>query len=122
MLGIGGGDWTARLAWEPQPLDDPTCGLRHGLGLHAAACLAVSELLKVALVPLGMRALMLPRSGGDSSIDPLVWNLIDYRRAAAPVITGAQERLARPRVLLAGCGIGRLIGSRGACLLPWPYR
>ena len=68
VLGVGGGDWTARLGWEPQPLDDPPDGLRHGLGLQAAACLAVSELLKVALVPLGMRALMLPGSGGD-----LIW-------------------------------------------------
>jgi hypothetical protein len=104
VLGVGGGDWTARLAWEPQPLDDPSCGLRHGLGLHAGACLAVSELLKVAMVPLGMRALMLPGSGGYSSGDPLVWNLIDYRRAPAPVITGAEGRLLCLRVLLAGAG------------------
>ena len=105
VLGIGGGDWTVRLAWEPQPLDDPSCSLRHGLGLHAGACLAVSELLKVALVPLGMRALMLPGSDSDSPSDPLVWNLLDYRRVPAPEITGAQERLIlSPRLLLAGVG------------------
>src|SRR6266566_9530299 len=62
MLGVGGGDWTARIGREPQPLDDPPAGLRHGLGLHAAACLAVNELLKAALMPLGMPALMLPGS------------------------------------------------------------
>ena len=104
MLGVGGGDWNARLAWELQPLDDPPSGLRHGLGLHAGACLAVSELLKVALVPLGMRALMLPGSGGGSAGDPLVWNLIDYRRAPASVIAGAGGRILRLRVLLAGAG------------------
>lgn len=104
VLGVGGGDWTARLAWEPQPLDDPSRALRHGLGLHAAACLAVSELLKRTLVPLGMRALMLPGSGGASSGDPLVWNLIDYRRAPAPLVSGAEGRLLQQRVLLAGAG------------------
>ena len=119
VLGVGGGDWTARLAWEPQPLDDPPCALRHGLGLHAGACLAVSELLKVTLAPLGMSALILPGSGGDSSEDQLVWNLIDYRRAPAPVITGPQESLVRPRVLLAGTGsvgtsvAGALVFCRG---------
>lgn len=101
VLGIGGGDWTARLAWEPQPLDGSSSSLRHGLGLHAAACLAVSELLKVALVPLGMRALMLP--GSDAG--PLVWNLIDYRRTPAQEITSTQDRhILSPRVLLAGGG------------------
>jgi len=104
VLGVGGGDWTVRLAREPQPLDDPSCGLQHGLGLHAAACLAVSELLKAALVPLGMRALMLPSSGGASSGDPLVWNLIDYRRAPAPLADGTEGRLPGLRVLLAGAG------------------
>jgi len=104
VLGVGGGDWTVRLGREPQPLDVPLGGLRHGLGLHAAACLAVNELLKVALVPLGMRALMLPGSEGASCGDPLVWNLIDYRRVPAPLADGAAGRVLRLRVLLAGAG------------------
>lgn len=104
VLGVGGGDWTVRLARKPQPLDDPPGGLQHGLGLHAAACLAVSELLKAALVPLGMRALMLPGSDGASCGDPLVWNLIDYRRAPAPLAAGTEERFLWLRILLAGAG------------------
>ena len=104
MLGVGGGDWTARLGREPQPLDNPPDGLRHGLGLHAAACLAVNELLKAALVPLGMRALMLPGSDGAWCGDPLVWNLIDYRRAHAPLTGAVAGRVQRLRVLLAGGG------------------
>jgi hypothetical protein len=104
VLGVGGGDWTARLAWQPQPLDDPSRLIRHGLGLHASACLAVSELLKTALVPLGMRALMLPGFGGTSFADPLVWNLIDYRRTPAPMVNVAENRLLRLHVLLAGAG------------------
>jgi hypothetical protein len=104
MLGIGGGDWTARLAGEFQPLDDPPGVLRHGLGLHAAACLAANELLKAALVPLGMRALILPASDGTSRGDPLVWNLIDYRRVPAPLADTGAGRVQRLRLLLAGAG------------------
>jgi hypothetical protein len=104
VLGVGGGDWTVRLAREPQPLDDTPGRLQHGLGLHAAACLAVNELLKAALVPLGMRALMLPGLDGASCGDPLVWNLIDYGRARAPLAAKTEERFLWLRILLAGAG------------------
>jgi hypothetical protein len=104
LLGVGGGDWTARLGREPQPLDAAPGGLRHGLGLHAAACLAVNELLKVTLVPLGMRALMLPGSDGARHGDVLVWNLVDYRRGPAPLDETAAGSVLRLRVLLAGAG------------------
>lgn len=104
VLAIGGGDWTARLAREPQPLDDVPGGFRHGLGLHAAACLAVNELVKMALAPLGMRALMLPGADGAPGGEPVVWNLIDYRRAPAPLTDGTSEPAGRLRALLAGAG------------------
>jgi hypothetical protein len=104
MLGVGGGDWTARLAREPQPLDDRPGGLQHGLGIHAAACLAVNELLKAALVPLGMRALMLPGDAGAPRDDHLVWNLIDYRRAPAQAANGPAGPVRQLRVLLTGAG------------------
>ena len=107
VLGVGGGDWTVRLAREPQPLDDPPGGLQHGLGLHAAACLAVNELLKAALVPLGMRALMLPGSDGASCGAPLVWNLIDYR--GLPVRWPAERRDAS-----FGCASCWLVPGRSA--------
>ena len=117
VLGVGGGDWTVRLAWELQPLDDPPGGLRQGLGLHAAACLAVNDLLKVALVPLGMRALMLPGSDGASCGDSMVWNLIDYRRAPAPLAVGVAGHVQRLRVLLRrtegwSCAVNRPAGRR----------
>jgi hypothetical protein len=104
MLGIGGGDWTARLARGPQPLDDLHGGLRHGLGLHAAACLAVNELLKAALAPLGMRVLMLPGADRAQGDDHLVWNLIDYRRTPAPLASGPAGAYEWLRVLLAEAG------------------
>ncbi len=117
VLGAGGGDWTVRLGREPQPLDDPPGGLRHGLGLHAAACLAVNELLKVALVPQGMRALMLPGSNGAWCGDPLVWNLIDYRRVPAPLAdAGCAQRL---RVLLAGAGSTPACTARASRSREW---
>ncbi len=104
VLGIGGGDWTVRLAWSPQPLDDGAEGVRHGLGLHAAACLAVGELLKDALKPLGMAALALPQGDLTAADASLVWNLIDYRRVpslAAHTGTGDRTRL---HIVLAGAG------------------
>jgi hypothetical protein len=104
VLGVGGGDWNVRLAREPQPLDDQPGGLQHGLGLHAGASLAVNELFKAALAPLGMPALMLPGAGSASSGDPLAWNLIDYRRACAPLACGTEGGSFRLRVLLAGAG------------------
>lgn len=100
VLGVGGGSWTARVGWGCQPLDaEWDDGLPHCLGLHAAVCLAVGELIKCALMPLGMRGLAL---GG-----PLVWNLLDHRLEPA-----GSDRPARPdeagsdplRVLLAGAG------------------
>ena len=42
VIGIGGGDYTIRLGREPQPLGQRAS---HALGVHAAACLAVSQLL-----------------------------------------------------------------------------
>lgn len=104
MIGIGGDDWTARLAREPQQLDGRHGGLRHGLGLHAAACLAVNELLKAALAPLGMRVLMLPEAGRSPGDDHLVWNLIDYRRTPASLASGPIGAGKRLYVLLAGAG------------------
>ncbi|HUY48407.1 MAG TPA: hypothetical protein VMV92_22210 [Streptosporangiaceae bacterium] len=104
VLGVGGGDWTARLAWEPQPVDHPSIGLRHGLGIHAAACQATSELLKTVLAPLGMRALPLPGADGTSCGESLVWNLIDYRRTPAPLAEGTTGAVGRLRVVLAGAG------------------
>lgn len=103
VLGIGGGDWTARLGWQPQPLDSTAeGGVRHGLGLHAAACLSVGELIKSVLSPLGVHALPLRGPDDSAANQSLVWNLIDYQRApAAPIDIAASRPL---RVALAGAG------------------
>ena len=98
VLGIGGGDWTARLGWSPQPLDNQATALGHGLGLHAAACLAAGELLKMALMPLGMPGLALTADG------VFVWNLIDYRHAAGPAADSLHPAPRPLRVLMAGAG------------------
>ncbi|WP_424187704.1 hypothetical protein ACOBQX_07920 [Actinokineospora sp. G85] len=49
-LGVGGDDYTVRLGPEPQPLG---AGPVHALGVHAAVCLAVSQLLLAVLEPYG---------------------------------------------------------------------
>jgi hypothetical protein len=49
-FGVGGDDYTVRLGRAPQPLGSaPT----HAFGVHAAACLAVSQLLIQTLGPHG---------------------------------------------------------------------
>jgi hypothetical protein len=104
-LGIGGGDWTARVGWHPQPFDlDVQDDRGHGLGLHAAACLAASELLKQVLTPLGMRALPLPGPGDAGGGQPLVWNLMDYRHREAAAVRQSVGAVAQARVVLAGVG------------------
>lgn len=114
VLGVGGGDWTARLGWAPQRLDDEALHMRHGLGLHAAACLAAGELLKIALMPLGMRAVALPGAPPSGPGQPLVWNLVDYRLGPGP---SPAPPAGRPRPLaLALAGAGS-VGTSAAAIL-----
>ncbi|MGH2771349.1 MAG: hypothetical protein ACRDJF_12635, partial [Actinomycetota bacterium] len=82
-LFVGGGDWTARLAPEPQPLAPK----RTGFGIQAAATLAAAEIAKMCLGPLGM---IHHRIDGA-----LVWNLADYRlRPAREIEAPAPRSLA----------------------------
>ena len=71
--GIGGGDYTVRVGRGPQPIEPAA----HALGVHAAACLAVSQLLLEALAPHGFVGVRLDAD--------YVMNLVDYRTAAAVV-------------------------------------
>src|SRR5581483_8943103 len=71
-LWLGGDDWTADVGRRPRP----AAGARLGVGLHAAAALIAAEVTKIVLGPMGMPIVRV----GDS----LVWNLLDYRVAAAP--------------------------------------
>ncbi|WP_328442728.1 hypothetical protein [Amycolatopsis sp. NBC_00438] len=72
-LGVGGGVWTATLARRQQvPLAADTSAPH--FGLQAAACLAVAELVKEVLAPLGLKARVLR--------DYLTWDLSNYGLSA----------------------------------------
>jgi hypothetical protein len=72
-LGVGGDDYTVRLGRAPQPLGQtPT----HAFGVHAAACLAISQLLVETLGPHGFPGVALDA--------PYVTNLVDYALTPAP--------------------------------------
>jgi hypothetical protein len=104
-VNIGGGDWTVRLGTEPQPLDrDAT----HALGVHAAASLAVSQLLLLALQPVGFPGV---RVGAA-----YVMNLIDYTLTEAPDRARDPKTPWREEVLLAFAGVGS-VGSSALSLL-----
>jgi hypothetical protein len=68
-LAVGGDDWNVALGAEPLPVR--SAGI--GLGIHAGAAFAAAEVLKLALIPLGLVAVRLP--------DHFRWNLIDHRMA-----------------------------------------
>jgi hypothetical protein len=92
-LGVGGGAWTVRLAREAQPLDDEP-GPAHGL--RVAAALAVAELVKEALSPLGWVSRRLDQS--------LVWNLIDHQLRPAPMTTTTTTTTKPIAVAIGGVG------------------
>lgn len=66
-LYIGGGDWNVSVSRRPVPLEG---GNTHALGLHAAACLAISQLLTSELADLGFP--------GVPASEPIMTNLIDH--------------------------------------------
>jgi len=103
---IGGDDYTVRLGRTAQPLGT---SVTHALGVHAAACLAVSQLLGEVLGPVGFPGVALE--------DSYVMNLINYRLTAAPepeivrvpeaplplVVAGVGSVGTSALALLAGC-------------------
>ncbi|GAA4733783.1 hypothetical protein GCM10023328_11570 [Modestobacter marinus] len=101
-LAVGGDDYTVRLARVPQPLGDPA---GHALGVHAAACLAVSQLLGEVLGPVGHPGVRLEGL--------YVTNLIDYRLTAAPSLSPVA--FSAP-LSLAVAGVGS-VGTSAAALL-----
>lgn len=99
-LWLGGDDWTALAGHHPAPLTPD----EHAFGVHAAAALTAAEVMKRVLGPLGM--MNVPMT------EPLVWNLLDYRLAAAGSIpTPIHQTLD---VVLFGAGS---VGSSTAGLL-----
>ena len=105
-LGIGGDDYTVRLGRDPQPLGPaPT----HAFGVHAAACLAISQLLIKALGPSGFPGVALD--------GPYVMNLVDYTLTPAPEQTVSTSQPATDGPLpLAVAGVGS-VGTSALALL-----
>lgn len=106
---MGGGDYNVRLAHDPQVID---AEVTHGLGLHAAACLVVSQLLTHVLQPTGSFA-------GVAVTDPYVMNLIDYRLTPAPEVQDGDEAAKQTptqplHVVFAGIGS---VGTSAVALL-----
>ena len=90
-LGVGGGAWTVRVGRSAQALDES--GSTHGL--RVAAGLAIGELVKEALAPLGWVAHPV---GGE-----FVWNLFDYQLSTAPPDLPSRA-VTRPTIAVAGVG------------------
>lgn len=91
-FGIGGDDYTVRLGRGPQPLGPLNT---HALGVHAASCLAVSQLLLEVLGPHGLP--------GVPVEDSYITNLVDYRLTEVPELGTASD--TRPlRLAVAGVG------------------
>jgi len=90
-LGVGGGAWTVRVGNSAQALDE--MGSTHGL--RVAAGLAIGELVKEALAPLGWVAHPV---GGE-----FVWNVFDYRLSTAPSDLPTRF-VAQPEIAVAGVG------------------
>ncbi|MFE2755358.1 hypothetical protein ACFXGA_25475 [Actinosynnema sp. NPDC059335] len=95
-FGIGGDDYTVRLGRRPQPLGPLP---NHALGVHAASCLIVSQLLLEVLKRQGFPGVPVEES--------YVTNLVDYRLTAAPELRAESTSVsdARPlRLAVAGAG------------------
>lgn len=99
-LWLGGDDWTALAGRHPAPVTPR----EHAFGVHAAAALTAAEVMRRTLGPLGM--MNVPMTA------PLVWNLLDYRLAAAGSIPTPIRRTLD--VVLFGAGS---VGSSAAGLL-----
>lgn len=94
-LGVGGGLWTAGLSRHQRvPLAADTGA--PPLGLQAAACLAIAELVKEVLAPLGLKARLLEGS--------LSWDLSNYGLSAVDPPPGSSARSGEQRVAIAGVG------------------
>ncbi|WP_232661265.1 hypothetical protein [Pseudonocardia sp. TRM90224] len=103
-VGVGGGDWTAGLGVAPVALDPAS----HALGVHAAACLAVGQVLNRVLGNLGYPGLILD--------GPYALDLLTHRPGrSAPAAVGGQ--LVSPGALeVAVAGVGS-VGTSTLALL-----
>ncbi|CAG7632547.1 hypothetical protein E143388_07411 [Rhodococcus opacus] len=102
VIGIGGDDYTIRLGTKPQPFGQ---NASHALGVHGAVCIAVSQLLLIALESVGF--------SGVRVVESYVANLIDYNLTAAPE---APPNAGQHNLHLAVAGVGS-VGSSSLALL-----
>ena len=115
-FGIGGGDYTAVLDARPVTVEAGT----HHLGVHAAAALAVSQLLGKALGASGPRIVEL--------IDRYELDLISHTPASSVNVIPASPDVAAPdcqqvrEVVLAGAGsVGTSVAALAATALAPAY-
>ncbi len=103
---VGGSDWTAVVSRHgPVPIGSCPLG---GLGLQVAAALAVGEILKELLGPIGMRCV--PIDG------ELVWNLVDGQLGPAPSLDTDPARGSPSPLPVALLGAGSIGSSAAAAL------
>jgi hypothetical protein len=104
---VGGGDWNIVLADHPVVMETGTV---HGLGLHAAGCLAVSQVLINVLADLGFP--------GVEVTGTVETNLIDHRLhlvdATGPSVTGPAPGFEVARTGFLGVGS---VGTSAMALL-----
>ncbi len=96
-FGIGGGDWSAVVARYPVEVGDGT----HHLGVHAAACLAVSQLLGKALGGRGPRIVEL---NGRYELDLLTHRPASTQPEEAVAEGAADSRKPVREIVFAGGG------------------
>lgn len=104
---VGGGDWNVVLADHPVVMET---GIVHGLGLHAAGCLAVSQVLIKVLADLGFPGVEVTGKVETNLIDHRL-RLVDTTDLTVTNLTAAFE-LAR----IAFLGVGS-VGTSAMALL-----
>ncbi|MGW5744711.1 hypothetical protein [Amycolatopsis sp. NPDC003861] len=107
-LGVGGGIWTATLA-RGQHVPVATGTSAPHFGLQGAACLAVAELVKDVLAPLGLKARFLQNR--------ITWDLSNYGLASVEPSPGGDTRTDQH---LAIAGVGSVGTSVLSALLSGP--
>lgn len=105
-LYVGGGDWNILIGVTPVELED---GNSHALGVHAAACLAISQVLIKVLGDLGFPGVALPGK--------VETNLVDHGLHTVGAQTPDLLVVSQSRPLRAGfLGVGS-VGSSALALL-----
>lgn len=105
-FGIGGGDFVARLARHAVPVSPGT----HYLGLHAAACLAVSQLMGIVLADHGVGVVELV---DDYTLDLLTHRPVSQHKTVPAEVVAATGQDAEFELVFGGVGS---VGSSAVAL------